>query len=96
MRIRVSSACEFATISKWGATHAPVSYTDVEAATLPCAALTAWRALVCSGNIKPGDLVLVQGTGGVSLFALQFAVDAAIFRKFHAHARRKCWSAAGR
>jgi NADPH:quinone reductase-like Zn-dependent oxidoreductase len=44
-----------------------------EAATLPCAALTAWNALVESGGIKPGDTVLVQGTGGVSLFALQFA-----------------------
>lgn len=44
-----------------------------EAATLPCAAVTAWHALVESGDIKPGDTVLVQGTGGVSLFALQFA-----------------------
>jgi NADPH:quinone reductase-like Zn-dependent oxidoreductase len=43
-----------------------------EAATLPCAALTAWNALVC-GGIKAGDSVLVQGTGGVSIFALQFA-----------------------
>ena len=44
-----------------------------EAATLPCAAVTAWNALVETGGIKPGDTVLVQGTGGVSLFALQFA-----------------------
>ena len=44
-----------------------------EAATLPCAAVTAWNALVESGGIKPGDSVLVQGTGGVSIFALQFA-----------------------
>ena len=44
-----------------------------EAATLPCAALTAWRALMVEARIKPGDWVLVQGTGGVSLFALQFA-----------------------
>jgi NADPH:quinone reductase-like Zn-dependent oxidoreductase len=44
-----------------------------EAATLPCAALTAWNALVESGDLKPGNTVLVQGTGGVSLFALQFA-----------------------
>ena len=42
-----------------------------EAATLPCAALTAWNAL---SNIRPGQSILVQGTGGVSLFALQFAV----------------------
>jgi NADPH:quinone reductase-like Zn-dependent oxidoreductase len=44
-----------------------------EAATLPCAALTAWRALVVETRLKPGDWVLVQGSGGVSVFALQFA-----------------------
>jgi NADPH:quinone reductase-like Zn-dependent oxidoreductase len=44
-----------------------------EAATLPCAGLTAWRALFTEGHLKPGDTVLVQGTGGVSIFALQFA-----------------------
>ncbi len=44
-----------------------------EAATLPCAAVTAWNALFRSGGLKPGESVLVQGTGGVSLFALQFA-----------------------
>ncbi len=44
-----------------------------EAATLPCAAVTAWNALVQTGGIRPGHSVLVQGTGGVSLFALQFA-----------------------
>jgi NADPH:quinone reductase-like Zn-dependent oxidoreductase len=42
------------------------------AATLPCAALTAWSAIV-DGQVKPGDTILTQGTGGVSLFALQFA-----------------------
>ena len=44
-----------------------------EAATLPCAAVTAWNALVVSGNIKPGETVLTLGTGGVSIFAIQFA-----------------------
>ncbi len=44
-----------------------------EAATLPCAALTAWHALVVSGKIKKGDTVLTLGTGGVSIFAVQFA-----------------------
>ena len=44
-----------------------------EAATLPCAAVTAWHALVVEGQLKAGDTVLVQGTGGVSVFALQFA-----------------------
>lgn len=43
-----------------------------EAATLPCAAVTAWNALG-AGDVKPGDTVLIQGSGGVSIFALQFA-----------------------
>lgn len=43
-----------------------------EAASLPCAALTAWRAVVVEGKVKAGDKVLIQGTGGVSIFALQF------------------------
>jgi len=54
-------------------TRAPKGCTPLEAATLPCAAVTAWRGLVVCGGVKPGDTVLVQGTGGVSLFALQFA-----------------------
>jgi NADPH:quinone reductase-like Zn-dependent oxidoreductase len=44
-----------------------------EGATLPCAALTAWHGLVVSGQVKSGETVLLQGTGGVSIFALQFA-----------------------
>ncbi len=54
-------------------TPAPRGYDAMEAATLTCAGLTAWRALVVEGAIKAGDSVLVQGTGGVSIFALQFA-----------------------
>ncbi len=54
-------------------TKAPHGYNHAEAATLTCAGLTAWRALVVNGNIKAGDVVLTQGTGGVSIFALQFA-----------------------
>lgn len=54
-------------------THAPVGYSHAESATLTCAGLTAWRALVTEGQLKAGDVVLVQGTGGVSIFALQFA-----------------------
>ena len=54
-------------------THAPQGWSAVEAATLPCAALTAWRALVVEGGIKAGDSVLILGTGGVAVFALQFA-----------------------
>src|SRR5437764_9210488 len=51
----------------------PEHLTDIEAACLPCAGLTAWSAVVKLGNIKPGQTVLTQGTGGVSIFALQFA-----------------------
>jgi NADPH:quinone reductase-like Zn-dependent oxidoreductase len=51
----------------------PPHLTDEEAATLPIAALTAWTAVMTEGRVKAGDKVLVQGTGGVSLFALQFA-----------------------
>lgn len=47
-----------------------------EAATLPTAALTAWNALFELGDLKPGETVLVQGSGGVSIFALQFALAA--------------------
>ncbi len=54
-------------------TRIPAGYSFEQAATLPCAALTAWRALMVEAQIKPGDTVLVQGSGGVSLFALQFA-----------------------
>ncbi len=53
--------------------HVPAHLSDAEAATLPCAGLTAWSALVTQGEVRPGDTVLVQGTGGVSMFALQFA-----------------------
>jgi NADPH:quinone reductase-like Zn-dependent oxidoreductase len=56
-----------------GVSRFPSSLTFEEAATLPCAALTAWRALFEEAHIRPGDTVLVQGTGGVSIFALQFA-----------------------
>ena len=51
----------------------PRNLSDVEASTLPCAALTAWRALMVECRLKSGETVLIQGTGGVALFALQFA-----------------------
>lgn len=54
-------------------THAPKGFSHAEAATLTTAGLTAWRALVVEGGIKAGDTVLALGTGGVSVFALQFA-----------------------
>ncbi len=53
--------------------HVPGHLTHEEAATLPCAGVTAWSALIPFGNILPGDFVAVLGTGGVSIFALQFA-----------------------
>lgn len=54
-------------------TRAPRGYSAAEAATLTCAGLTAWRALFVDDAVRPGSTVLVQGTGGVSIFALQFA-----------------------
>lgn len=54
-------------------TAAPAGYSHAEAATLTCAGLTAWRALFVDGNVRPGSTVLVQGSGGVSIFALQMA-----------------------
>jgi NADPH:quinone reductase-like Zn-dependent oxidoreductase len=51
----------------------PEHLTDSEAATLPCAAVTAWNALIHQGGLKAGETVLVQGTGGVSIIALQLA-----------------------
>jgi len=54
-------------------TKAPRDYTDAEAATLTCAGLTAWRALMVDGPLQPGEVVLILGSGGVSVFALQFA-----------------------
>ena len=54
-------------------THAPEGYSHAEAATLTTAGLTAWRALTVDNHIKAGDTILVLGTGGVSIFALQFA-----------------------
>ena len=56
-----------------GVTRIPGHLSLVEAAALPCAGLTAWRALFDEGHLRPGQTVLVQGTGGVSIFALQFA-----------------------
>ncbi|OZA93351.1 NAD(P)-dependent alcohol dehydrogenase [Altererythrobacter sp. H2] len=54
-------------------TRSPTGYSHAEAATLTCAGLTAWRAMFVDNAIKPGDTILVQGTGGVSVFALQMA-----------------------
>lgn len=66
-------ACEMVTRPATHFTRAPEGLSHAEAATLTCAGVTAWRAVVTNGQVKPGDRVLVQGTGGVSIFALQFA-----------------------
>lgn len=54
-------------------TRVPAGYSPAEAATLTCAGLTAWRALFVDDAVRPGSTVLIQGSGGVSVFALQFA-----------------------
>lgn len=72
---------EFGTFHEEGLVRIPEGLSYEEAATLPCAALTAYNALFISGNLKPDETVLTQGTGGVSIFALQFAkaVGAKVF-----------------
>jgi len=64
---------EYAVLQEQGVVALPQGYSFEEGATLPCAAVTVWNALVPMGNLQPGETVLVLGTGGVSLFALQFA-----------------------
>lgn len=66
-------AAEHVAVDAETLTRVPAKLSDIEAATLPCAALTAWRALFVEAKIKPGDTILIEGSGGVSLFALQFA-----------------------
>src|SRR6267378_587561 len=65
---------EYVLLSEQGALAYPDYLTPAEASTLPVAAITAWVALFKHGNLKPGETVLLQGSGGVSLFALQLAV----------------------
>lgn len=64
---------EFVALAESGAVKIPDNSSFEEAATLPCAAVTAWNALFATGNLKPGDTVLTLGTGGVSVFAAQLA-----------------------
>lgn len=66
-------AAEYVVLDANGAVPVPEHLSDEEAAALPCAAVTAWHALVSSGKLAAGETVLVMGTGGVSTFALQFA-----------------------
>jgi NADPH:quinone reductase-like Zn-dependent oxidoreductase len=64
---------EFMIIHEDSAVRAPAGMSDEEASTLPIAALTAWYSLMDVGHLQPGQTVLVQGTGGVSIFAAQIA-----------------------
>lgn len=66
-------ATEMSCVSAAAVTRIPADYSYAEAATLPCAALTAWRGLMVEGNLQAGDKVLVEGTGGMSIFAMQLA-----------------------
>ena len=64
---------EYRIFPKHALIRTPEHLSDIEAAALPCAGVTAWSAVIKLGGIKPGQIVLTQGTGGVSLFAIQFA-----------------------
>ena len=64
---------EYAVLSEEALVHVPSHLSFEEAATLPCAAVTAWVALTGHRRVTAGDMVLIQGSGGVSVFALQFA-----------------------
>ena len=67
------AGAELQTFSQEGLSKVPDFLTDHQVATLPCAALTAWRGLFQDARLEPGDTVVLQGTGGVSIFGLQFA-----------------------
>lgn len=64
---------EYVVLPQSGVVPVPEHLSALEGATLPCAGVTAWNALVHAAQVKPGEVVVIQGTGGVSIFALQFA-----------------------
>jgi NADPH:quinone reductase-like Zn-dependent oxidoreductase len=64
---------EYVVLDVGGVVRLPEHLSYEEGATLPCAGVTAWNAIVTTAHTKPGDAVVIQGTGGVSIFALQFA-----------------------
>ena len=67
---------QYVTVNEQNLVKLPASLSFEEGATLPCAGVTAWNGLVTTGHMQPGDYVLLEGTGGVSIFGLQFAVAA--------------------
>ncbi len=69
---------ELVVLHEDGVVKIPDYMTYEDAATLPCAAVTVWQSMVTLGNMKAGDTVLILGTGGVSIFALQFATAAGV------------------
>lgn len=69
-------AAEHSCVSAEALTAIPEGYNYAQAATLPCAALTAWRAVMVEGQIQAGQTVLIEGSGGMSIFGLQFAIMA--------------------
>jgi NADPH:quinone reductase-like Zn-dependent oxidoreductase len=69
---------EYVIVPERALVASPAFLSDVEVSTLPCAAVTAWHALFVRAPLEPDDRVLIQGTGGVSLFALQFAHAAGV------------------
>ncbi|PSL49743.1 NADPH:quinone reductase-like Zn-dependent oxidoreductase [Chitinophaga niastensis] len=79
VRIGVSTPgllSEYTVVPEYALVRTPSNLTSTEAATLPVAGVTAWTGLVSYAGIKPGQTVLTQGTGGVSLFSLQIALAA--------------------
>jgi len=70
---RQGMLAEYVVVDQDWAVKSPAHLSDVEASTLPCAGLTAWTALIEQGNLRAGQTVVVQGTGGVALFGLQIA-----------------------
>jgi NADPH:quinone reductase-like Zn-dependent oxidoreductase len=64
---------EYTLVHEASLVHVPAHLTDEEAATLPCAGVTAWNAAIPFASITPGDSLVVLGTGGVAMFVLQFA-----------------------
>ena len=69
---------ELVVLNEDGVVTIPDYMTYEDAATLPCAAVTAWQSMVTRGEMKAGDTILILGTGGVSIFALQFAKAAGV------------------
>jgi NADPH:quinone reductase-like Zn-dependent oxidoreductase len=67
---------EFSCVAATALTTIPEGYSYAEAATLPCAATTAWRGLMVEGRLQAGETVLIEGTGGMSIFGLQLALAA--------------------